>query len=162
MKKQLAVLSLACAISSVYADDVKLVNKDGSPLTTLCISAAQSDKSVDFLATELGVKLSKDSEVLCNGKPIRHFIHAYREGNLVRPEVGENQGIYVVNLGDQKPETRLCLAALISREEFEQLRNQEFAGVKVENEVACNGRPLDDFVRHYRNRVSTGLKTASL
>ena len=104
MKMTLAALALILGSSTVLATDVKFVNADGSDLSGLCIAAAQSDKPVGALATELKVG-APAGEVLCNGTPIRAFVSQFRTDTSAAT-------LYVVSSANETPETQLCLAAL--------------------------------------------------
>jgi hypothetical protein len=146
MKMQIAALALILGSSSVLATDVKFVNADGSDLSNLCIAAAQSDSTVHALAAELDIPVAND--VLCNDKPIHSFAGQYR----AKAEV---ETVYYVSVANQSPETRLCVAALTSAEEFTSLKAEFFGDVAVEREVSCNGQPLGQFVRRYQNRLAS-------
>lgn len=145
MKLQFAALALILGSSSVLATDVKLVSADGSDLSKLCIAAAQSTSAVRALANEMDIPAS---EVLCNDKPLHDFAGQFRAQTA-------SASAYVLSVGNQSPETRLCVAALTSVEEFAALKAEFFGDVAVEREVRCNGLPLNQFVRRYQDRLAS-------
>jgi hypothetical protein len=154
MKLQIAALALILGSSSVLATDVKLVSADGSDLSKLCIAAAESTSTIGALAAEMNIPAS---DVLCNDKPIHHFAGQFRAK-------AASATAYVLSVGNQSPETRLCVAALTSVEEFAALKAEFFGDVTVEREVRCNGLPLGQFVRRYQDRLASldSNATASL
>jgi hypothetical protein len=147
MKMQFAALALILASSVAVASDVKFVNADGSALSGLCVAAAQSDKGIVTLATELGIAPAVSTEVLCNGTPIRAFV------SQLRADL-DAETVYAVTGANQAPETQLCLAALNSQEEFTRLKETHFSNVAVERVIVCNGMPLQQFVRRYQDRLA--------
>jgi hypothetical protein len=94
--------------------------------------------------------------VLCNDKPIRSFAGQFRAKTA-------SATAYVLSVGNQSPETRLCVAAVTSAEEFAALKAEFFGDVAVEREVSCNGLSLDQFVRRYQDRLAatSGAVTAA-
>jgi hypothetical protein len=154
MKMQFAALALVLGSSFVAADsDLKFVNANGSALSDLCIAAAQSEESVGSIAAQLGMAAVVANDVLCNDKPIQRFVTQFRAESATAT-------VYVVSVANQTPETRLCLAALTSDEEFARLKDAHFSDVAVEREIVCNGKPLGQFVRRYQNRLAA-LQTAA-
>ncbi|MDY6982509.1 MAG: hypothetical protein SV422_05430 [Pseudomonadota bacterium] len=156
MKVQLAALALLLGSSTVLATDVKFVNADGSALSSLCIAAAESGKTVSTLAAELRID-APSHEVRCNEKPIHAFVGQFRAEAAAATA-------YVLSKANSSPETQLCVAAVHSQEEFAALRNTHFAGIDVDRAITCNGQSLNQFVRRYQNRLAAlpGAKTASL
>lgn len=154
MKVQFAALALLLGSSTVLATDVKFVNADGSALSSLCIAAAESGKTVGSLAAEMSISASQ--EIRCNDKPIHAFVGQFRAEAAAA-------AAYVLSKANASPETQLCVAAVHSQEEFTTLRNAHFAGIDVSRAITCNGQPLNQFVRRYQNRLAApGAKTASL
>jgi hypothetical protein len=145
MKMHIAALALILGSSSVLATDVKLVSADGSALSKLCIAAAESIRPVRALAAAMDIPAS---EVRCNDKPIHDFAGEFRAK-------AASEIAYVLSVGNQSPETRLCVAALTSLEEFTALKAEYFGDVAVEREVSCNGMPLSQFVRRYQDRLAS-------
>lgn len=161
MKSYVIATALLFSSASVLANDYTFVNADGSDLGKLCIAAVDSDQSIRALADGMGISFYSADEVQCNGHSIVDFVHKYRSGNAVAAP----RTSYIISSGNEAPETRLCLAALTSDEEFAKIKAAHFSGVQdIEQSVNCNNMPLSRFVRKYRDRLATGqsINTASL
>jgi hypothetical protein len=160
MKSYAIAAALLFASTSVLANDFKFVNADGNELSGLCIAAVESNEPVNAVAEGLGLASVSASEVACNGRPIVDFVRKYRTDFSAAPRT-----VYIMNSGNEAPETQLCLAALASEELYNQIKVAHFADVKnVESTVNCNGMPLSKFVRKYRNRLAStpAVNTAAL
>jgi hypothetical protein len=143
-----AIVCLVIGSAAASAGDYKFINTDGSILGQLCIAVAESKAkdhdNIRSLAMGFGVSPMELSIVRCNGESLAAFAHKYSsdESAAIRAQV--------VSLGDEKPESQLCLAALVSEEEFKKTWNATFPGVQVTKEVLCNGLPMSTFVAKYR------------
>lgn len=159
MKKYLFLLTLATTSFAAHAEEsIKFVNADGSVYGELCIAAANSADGLEAKARELGINAAEVDTIYCNGRAIRKFASQFHAAD-------EAVTAYVVSAADQSPETRICLAALTSDDEFSRLKDAHFSTVKdVESEVRCNNMPLGQFVRKYRKHLadSAAVATASL
>jgi hypothetical protein len=129
-------------------------------------STEKDTATLQALAVELGLAPVEVDSVACNGKSLKEFANKF--GKQVGDQANSEVKIttYVVNVADKSPETQLCFAALVSEEEFSKLKAAHFSDVKIENEIVCNGLPIKQFVRKYRDHLATtaesGVKTASL
>ena len=150
MKALIAALTLALFSSVAAADEIRLVNSDGSELSQLCIAAAETGKPVMILARNLGLGSFDLNELRCNGKPLHSFVSQLQTATPVVTQ-------YQINLGDETPESMLCRAAVTSDAEFARLKETHFARVLVETEVSCNGMPLNRFVRRYQGQAGASL-----
>lgn len=146
MKKLLGFASLLALSLTAHAD-VKFINADGSTEGDLCIAAIESEATISFLADELGISPSAVDEIECNGKSVASFARQYRA------KASPTQ--YIISVSNQNPETQLCLAALMSEEEYESKKGEMFSRLdRVESNVFCNGLPIRQFARKYRERVA--------
>ena len=155
MKNVVAFAALVLLSLSAQAENVKFINADGSALGELCIAAVETESAVSFLADELGISPLDVNEVNCNGKPISSFVRQYRE----------EKAQFVFSVENASPETKLCLAALTSDEEYEAIKQSLFTKLdRVESSVSCNGMSVKQFARKYRERVAaiSDKTTASL
>jgi hypothetical protein len=84
--KRLIIASLLVSATQVFAapavtaaDNARLVNADASPLSAICIAAAQDSYLSAFkVAAHLGMTYSDLKQVYCNGIPLVHFVHTFR------------------------------------------------------------------------------------
>ncbi|MEY4640576.1 MAG: hypothetical protein RLZZ227_570 [Pseudomonadota bacterium] len=153
MKLQFVALAMILGTSFAAAESApRLVNADGSALSNLCIVAAQSG-TIASVAAQLDIPSAVANDVRCNNMSIQRFVAQYRAAP-------SDATVYAISVANEAPETRLCVAALTSAEEFTRLKDALFADVVVEDEIACNGRPLSRFVRRYQNRLAA-LHTAA-
>lgn len=163
MKSFAIAAALLFSSASVLANDARFVNADGSALGDLCIAAVASDQNIPALAATFGVKVVSAEEIACNGRPIVDFVRKYRAVGAAAPHAVRTS--YIINSANEAPETKLCLAALYSEEDYARVKAAHFADVEnVEQSVNCNNMPLNKFVRKYRDRLATGqsVNTASL
>jgi hypothetical protein len=148
--------SLCCLVvgsAAAAAGDYKFINADGSAMGQLCIAAVESSAtnpgSLKSLASELGIRPVEVSAIHCNGKSLAEFAKAYSADKTVTIRT------YTVSIGDQSPASQLCLAALVSSEEFSKLKESQFKKMNVEREIMCNGMPMNEFVLKYRGHLTT-------
>jgi hypothetical protein len=153
MYKFAAICCLVVGSAASSAGEYKFINADGTNLGQLCIAAAESAAtdpgSLTSLASELGIKPVEVSAVHCNGKSLAAFAKAYSADKNVTIKT------YSVSIGDQSPASQLCLAALVSSEEYSKLKEQHFRSMDVQREIMCNGMSMKDFVQKYRNHLTT-------
>lgn len=157
MKKSfLAVLAISATSAilnpAANAEEVRLVNADGTMLSELCIAAVESGDRFQNLLKELNLVAGQESEVRCNGRSLKRFaadVRAKLEGAA--------DPVFVFRAEDQSPISQLCMAALESDEAYEaaKARVRTQAGV-LESEVLCNDLPVKTFARKYRN-MTAGL-----
>jgi len=157
MKKSFVAVLAITASSALFsaaagAEDVRLVNADGTMLSELCIAAVESGSRFRNLMQELKLVAGQESEVRCNGRSLKRFAAD------VRAKLdGTAQPVFVFRAEDESPISQLCMAALESEEAYEatkaRLRSQD--GV-LESEVLCNDMPVKTFARKYRN-MTAGL-----
>lgn len=160
MKSYAIAAALLFTSTTVLANDFKFVNADGSALGDLCIAAVESKEPVNAVAQGLGLASVSATEVACNGRPIVDFVRKYRAEFAASPRT-----TYIINSGNEAPETQLCLAALASEEAFNQIKTAHFSDVEnVESTINCNGMSLNKFVRKYRDRLASTptVNTAAL
>lgn len=145
MNKRILMSLLVVSAGLARADAPALVNADGSELSAICIAAVTSREAMYDKAAELGVRHFDDSELRCNGKTLARFVSNYRALAASRP-VG-----YVFRKTDDTPVTELCLAAVRSEQEYQNVKERHFSSEEnIEAEVECNGMPLLTFARRYR------------
>ena len=150
MNKLLIVSALLLSTSIVHAEGYRLVNTDNSDLSALCIKAVESREAMRNDAKSLGLDTDAIAELRCNGHTLPVFLSQFRATES-RPTV-----TYAFNKNDSSELTELCLAAVKSEQEYEQVKNAHFNNEQnIEEEVFCNGMPIKNFARKYRNRAFT-------
>jgi hypothetical protein len=156
MKKSFVAVLALSASSALFsaaagAEEVRLVNADGSSLSELCIAAVESETRFREIMQELGMVAGQEYEVSCNGRSLKRFaadVRAKREGA---------QPVFVFRAEDESPISQLCMAALESDAAYEQTRARLRTQIGVlESEVLCNDMPVKAFARKYRN-MTAGL-----
>jgi hypothetical protein len=151
MKKFIVALALIASNVAV-AEEVRLVSADGNPLTELCIAAVESKSRFKSLAQELAISPMQEHEVRCNSKPLGAFVASVR--NKIAAPVAP---MVVFRTTDESDLSRLCMAALESAESYEAVKASVKAeGALLESEILCNGMPIKNFARKYRN-MTAGL-----
>lgn len=147
--KRLFLVPAVLGICAFANAETRLVNGDGSELTELCIAAVESDAAYKAQAARIGNPVQLKNEIECNGMPLDSFVRRYADAK----ETGAVT--YVFRVGDDSDASRLCLAAVRSEQEYEQTRRELFGSyVGLEDEVLCNGKPLNDFRRQYNRKES--------
>lgn len=149
MKKALLALGLVLGCVSAHAEEtIKFVNADGSPAGALCIAAISDEAGLTALAAQHGVAANELDSVYCNGRPLRKWVHQYRDADT-------QVTAYIINAANQSPESQLCLAAVTSDEEYSRILDMHFQNARnIENEIACNDMTLRQFVRKYRAHLA--------
>jgi len=161
MNKLLIVSALLLSSSMVQAAGYRLVSSDNSELSALCIKAAETKTSIVKSARAIGMQPEEISELRCNGQPLPVFLSKFRNNdNSVTADYGFNKNdsalLYTFNKNDNSELTELCYAAVRSEQEYEQVKDAYFNDEQnIEEEVRCNGMPLKNFARKYRNRAFT-------
>jgi hypothetical protein len=153
MKKFIVATALVAANVSAnvaLAEEVRLVNADGNPLSELCIAAVESTARFKSLAKELGITPMDESELRCNGKSVGSFAASVR--NKIEAPVAP---LVVFRTTDESDLSRLCMASLESDEAYEAVKATVKAeGALLESEILCNGMPIKSFARKYRNMTA--------
>ena len=120
MKKFIVAVALVAAnvavTNSALADDLRLVSADGNPLSELCIAAVESESRFNSLAKEMDIMPLQESEVRCNGKPLRAFVSSVRNRIEAPAALAPN---LVFRTTDESDLSRLCMAVLESSEAYE-------------------------------------------
>jgi hypothetical protein len=133
MLKSLFAAVAVIAITTPVTQAVEFINKDGSKLSELCITAVQN---------EANVKDIEASTVLCNNMTLETFVKQYN-----KTEKQDNVKAVAFEKANVTPESELCVAAATSNEAFAQAR-VGFNNAEV-NSVACNGVELVKFAKRY-------------
>ena len=154
MNKLFLASLLMVSAGIIHADTLsaapRMVNADGSELSSICIAAVTSREAMYKTAAELGVRPFEPSTLRCNDMTLSRFLGAYRAETAPAP-VG-----YVFSKSDESPVTELCMAAIRSEQEYMTVKELYFSkDAKVESEVQCNGMPLQTFARKYRAQGPT-------
>lgn len=152
MKKLVLACALTLSATAAVAGDTKLIVADDSVYTGLCIAATESREALDTARKEAGLSTIDLRDIRCNGKSLQHFGYLYSASTVeAASEASELQSTtYLFNSEDNSIETRLCLAAVTSSDEFAELRSQHFATVpNLDKTVQCNGMPLSRFIQKY-------------
>ena len=146
MKRLFLASLLFLGATQAQADAPRLVNADGSDLSTICIAAAVSRAAMYQKAAELGLRDLRAEELRCNGLTLSSFISRHRVASTAKQPAA-----YVFRKSDSSPITELCLAAVRSEQEYSYVKARYFGDEKnIEAEVQCNGMPLQTFARRYR------------
>ncbi|MBE1298865.1 MAG: hypothetical protein GJ680_03000 [Alteromonadaceae bacterium] len=143
MKKIIAALSLL-AVGQVNA--LQLVNGDGSQYADVCIAAAQSKSALNAKAEEFGFSKFDLEQFTCNGYSVKEFAKKFAAKPASKVE------IFSFTSDDNVPETKLCVAAVTSKEAFAEVKAKHFANKSV-NSIACNGMPLKAFAKKYGSKI---------
>ncbi|MES2624520.1 MAG: hypothetical protein V4628_04525 [Pseudomonadota bacterium] len=153
MNKLLIFSALLIGSSMANASEYRLVSSDNSELSALCIKAVESHEALVESARSIGMEGEDLAELRCNGKTLPIFLgtlHARENTSTVQTVA------YAFNKNDGSELTELCYAAVKSEQEYEQVKDAYFGDEQnIEEEVRCNGMPLKDFARKYRNRAFT-------
>lgn len=157
MKKSFVAVLAITASSAIFsaaakAEDVRLVNADGTMLSELCIAAVESEDRFKAVMRELKLVAGQENEVRCNGRSLKRFAADVRAKMS-----GTDNPVFVFRAEDESPISQLCMAALESDEAYEatMARVRSETGVR-ESEVLCNDLPVKSFARKYRN-MTAGL-----
>ncbi|XOV87567.1 MAG: hypothetical protein ACFHX7_21870 [Pseudomonadota bacterium] len=127
------------ALSASAVANEQLVNGDGSLLSDICIKAVTQPREV---APTLAKHNLSAQDISCNGKPLRTF---------VRSLAADSRPVKLMTAGDS-PESRLCVAAATSANEYMRLKSEAFANDEIRlQRVVCNDKPLVEFARQYGN-----------
>ena len=156
MKKLLIVSALLLSASIAHADNYRLVSTDNSELSALCITAVESKEALVESAKAIGMKTGELAELRCNGKTLPVFLSTIRNIDNKLTETSSPAVIYALSKNDSSEMTELCYAAVKSEQEFAQAKDKYFNDEQnIEQEIFCNGMPLKNFARKYRNRSFT-------
>ena len=159
MKKLLLGCILTLGSAASMAEEIKLIPGDDSPYTRACLAAVESRASLEEVRREEGLTSRDLAEIRCNGKHLHVFTHLYsrQPASVETRLVSADEPLLRFNMESDDIETRLCHAAVTSREEFQRLREEHFANVDVDRQIACNGMPISRFAKKY----STGRYISS-
>ncbi|MEW9799255.1 hypothetical protein [Alteromonas sp. CYL-A6] len=140
MKSFVSALALILVATTAHA--VELVNKDGSPISQLCIAAVESVDAFERQVDELKLSRYDLSNISCNDMPLNDFVRKFRA-------MDSNETISVTAFENTNNtfETALCIAAATSNEAFKQTKRN--AGHLSTEEVACNGETLAKFAKQF-------------
>ncbi len=148
MKKCIALIGLILATiltSSAVHAQIRFVNTDGSALGDICIASVDSRKTVDFLLRELGMSPIGEKSIRCNGKSLRNFAAMYNQ---------DDDQTYIFNVGDQTPESKLCIGAISSEFMVGEVIAEFFSDKPdIEENIRCNGLSLKQFVSRYKDHM---------
>jgi hypothetical protein len=144
--KKLLVISLLLATTATHADELRFVSSDNTDLSAMCVAATESRAAFLDAAKAHGLRSSDFNTLYCNGMPLDRFVARYRKSE----QAADTR--YVFSKNDETPLTELCLAALYSNETYQQMKQQYFPeDSRVGEELKCNGMPVENFVRRYRD-----------
>ena len=143
MKKLLIPIIAMLGMSQVFAEPARLINGDGSALTSMCIDAAESGASFKRLAKFYGFQGMNEADLVCNGLSLSEFRERYSD-------IEETTTVLSFSKIDVSPSTELCFAAVTGADNYEALKASYNSKADHDvSEVTCNGMPLDRFVRRY-------------
>ena len=143
MKKLLILIIAILGMPQVYAEPPRLINGDGSALTSLCIDAAESSASFKRLAKFYGFQGMDEANLVCNGLPLAEFRERYSV-------IETTTTVLSFSKTDVSPSAELCFAAVTGAENYEALKASYNSKTDHDvSEVTCNGMPLERFVRRY-------------
>lgn len=147
--KKLALVTLLIAGSATAYAEPKLVPADDSELSRLCVAAVESRDSLTSTAREFGYGPLDLQELRCNGLPVARFAAKYRATVAATTTAPEG---YILRPSDDSPLAALCIAAASSDLEYARVKEQYFGNESnLESEVMCNGVPLKNFARRFRD-----------
>ena len=142
-----ATLAL-CFSMSAMATNYTLISGDGSKYSELCIASAISEKALSEAANLHGVYSSQVEQLSCNGLSIEKFASKYGSSS----DAGKIQKVFALTNANDTNETKLCVAAATSNEEFSKVKSELFG--KRQNKlqhIACNDLQIASFARKYGN-----------
>ena len=150
MNKLLIVSALLLSTIIVHAEGYRLVSTDNSELSALCIRAVESHEAMSRSAKSIGMTPDDLIELRCNGQTLPVYLSKFRTTES-SPAV-----TYTFNKNDSSELTELCYAAVRSEQEYARVKNTYFNNEQnIEKEVFCNGVPIKNFARKYRNQTLT-------
>ena len=150
--KKFVLATLLVTGASVAQAGPKLVPADTSELSQLCVAAAESRSALQSAANEIGLNAQDLQDVRCNGVSLTRFAAEYRTVADVEEAAVKASDGYILKPSDDSPLAALCIAAASSQEEYERVKEQHFSQENnLEAEVMCNGVPLKNFARRFRD-----------
>ena len=150
--KKFVLATLLAAGATVVQAEPKLVPADNSELSQLCVAAAESRSALQRAASNIGLNAQDLQDVRCNGVSLTRFAAEYRTVAAVDKATEKAPEGYILKASDDSPLAALCIAAANSQEEYERVKAQHFSqDNNLEAEVMCNGVPLKNFARRFRD-----------
>jgi hypothetical protein len=156
MKKMFitAMFMAGAGLASAETTPTRLTTADESELSKFCVAAVADAAGLETVAQEFGISMFEIDSILCNGKPLASFVRMHK----VEAETTSKPVAYALNEADDSMATKLCVAAVESKEEFESIKSAYFDDVaNINTEILCNGTPLTQFAKMYQPK-SIGLK----
>ncbi|TDJ28350.1 MAG: hypothetical protein E2O61_14900 [Gammaproteobacteria bacterium] len=143
-----AILALCFSVSAI-AQNYVLINGDGSKYSELCIAATVSEQALSALARKHIVYPSEVGEITCNGLLIKEFANKYQSNPSA---TGKSQKVFALINANGTKETKLCIAAATSNEEFSKVKSELFGkDRRTVQDISCNDLRIASFAKKHGN-----------
>ena len=134
---------LALTVISSTANALEFELSDNSKFTKACVAAVESNGSLDNVLRQNKIRTLSKDEVLCNDTPIAEFARAHKKQDASNTNINA-----IFENTDSSSESKLCIAAATSNEEFNKTKRRFLAKVNPK-QVVCNGMALAKFAKQY-------------
>jgi len=150
MNKLLVGFLILLVTPLVNAKDATFVNGDGSPHTSVCIAAIDSEESLKAAIKKYNFSSLELARLNCNGLSVDKFAKMYRDKS---DEMGARP-VKVFSFGKEMNniESDICIAAASSNAKFESIKQGLTKPKSYYRSINCNGMALGEFAKKYGNK----------
>ena len=147
--KKIICTALICLLSStVSANNIKFVNKDGSIESQICIAAATSNAELKFELDKVGTSKAT-GRFRCNDLTLAKFAKKYK-ALLKSDELMEPVRVYSFENKTGSFEAELCIASAESNTAFKKLvATQEDVSLEKSKKIRCNRMSISRFAHDF-------------
>ena len=135
---------------SVSGKDAKFVNGDGSPHSSVCIAAIDSEQSLDAAIKKYNFSALELARLNCNGLSVDQFAKMYR--NKGSKMAAGSVKVFSFGKSMNNIESDICIAAASSNAKFEAIKKGLTKPKSDYQSINCNGITLSTFAKKYGNK----------